>query len=179
VVQRVSHGSSLLCKPDFRGDANALLRVPFWHSRLAMCGAQPPNVSGPIRVLLEQRVHFATLEARAGEPWSHGAAEQTVLATCVTGLPSVCWHGELHMLTRRKIWSEDHVLARAIWMKQDQAQRIARVKMPEFIVLQPVKAREAVRLMRVQSDDGGADRFARFRFLSRDIRAGEQRAFDW
>ncbi len=79
-----------------------------------MRGAQAANVSGTIRELLEQRVCFATFKARTSEPWGHRATEQAVRDERVTGLPGVCRHGELHVLTRREIWPKNHSFARAV-----------------------------------------------------------------
>ena len=127
-----------------------------------MRGVQAANVGGTVRKLLEEGIRFATLEASAAEPWGHRATEQAVRAERVTGLPGLGWHNELHVLARREILPKNHVLARAVWVEQDQTQRVARVKMPEFIVRQPVKARETIRFTRVQTNDRGLDRLCRY-----------------
>ena len=143
-----------------------------------MRGAQPPNVIGAIWELLEERVHLAAFEAGSGEPWGHAATEQAVMAERMTGLPGLGRQQKLHALACRNIRAENHVLARAIRVQQHQPQRIAVVKVPEFIVLQSVKTREAVGLVGVQTNDGSADRITVGCLLARDVGAGKQRAFD-
>src|SRR5688572_18602664 len=99
------------------------------------------DVSGSIRIPHQQLFARAAFEDVTGETGRDRAAEEGIAATFqhVPSLPDSCRDDKLYELSPKRVAAQRHITTRAIRVKQNQAQWIAAIEMPDLVIFQPME----------------------------------------
>ena len=118
--------------------------------------SQTLDVACSIRMRLEEIRNATAFEAGAGEPGRHRASKQppTPAGNKLACLPDARRDHVLHLLAGEQVAAQEHLLVRAVWMQEHQADRIAAVEVPDLVEGEAMEQRTARRIVAVQPDPG-------------------------
>src|SRR6185503_4202979 len=142
------------------GGRNYLCCKPLGHICVAI-DTEFVDIIGSIRIHCQQPFAHATFEDVTGETGRDRAAKEGIAATFqhVPSLPDSCRDDKLYELSLKRVAAQGDITTGAIRVKQNQAQWITAIEMPDLIIFQLVKHRDTIGVITIHGNDSRANGF--------------------